>query len=231
MQRVLRFAPEVESQHMRIDRSRWDDVYVVGDVHGCVGELGRLLRKMEVSEDDLVVFVGDLVRKGPKSGEVLELVRGHDNMVSVRGNHEENVLMGMEPADQLSRQHLDYIDSLPVVVSWGRNLVVHGGIDPEAPLRQNSVTDLQSRRTVEGYDHQGRFWFQEYDGEPTVFFGHTVMETPLDTGDALGLDTGCAYGGSLTAYDCADGSFLSVSARRKYYDENRYVVDPDSLVL
>jgi len=67
------FAAAVEHEHL--DVSKWDEIYVVGDVHGCRADLERLLTKLEVTDDDLVAFVGDLVRKGPDSKGVLDLVR------------------------------------------------------------------------------------------------------------------------------------------------------------
>nr|WP_233274774.1 metallophosphoesterase [Haladaptatus cibarius] len=81
------FADEVARR--RIDADEWDDIYVVGDVHGCLTELESLLETLGVNDDDdLVVFVGDLIRKGPDSLGVLELVQANDNLLSVRGNNE-----------------------------------------------------------------------------------------------------------------------------------------------
>ena len=46
---------------------------VVGDIHGCYDELMELLEKVGIGDDDRIVSVGDLITKGPKSKEVLEL--------------------------------------------------------------------------------------------------------------------------------------------------------------
>ena len=69
------FTPTVESRHVRIDADAYDDIYVVGDVHGCIRELEQLVSSVGADEGTLFVFVGDLVRKGPDSSAVLARVR------------------------------------------------------------------------------------------------------------------------------------------------------------
>lgn len=68
------FDAPVAFDYRRIDLENWADVYVVGDVHGCLEELEQLLSELELGEDDLAIFVGDLVRKGPESRAVLDRV-------------------------------------------------------------------------------------------------------------------------------------------------------------
>lgn len=63
-------------------------VIIVGDVHGCYDELKLLLNKCQFKKDvDFLVFVGDLVNKGPKSANVVKYVR-ELNASCVRGNHD-----------------------------------------------------------------------------------------------------------------------------------------------
>jgi len=66
--------------------------YIIGDVHGMFQELERLIDVLKPSSEDTVVFVGDLVDKGPSSGDVVRFVRelsSRTNVVVVEGNHEE----------------------------------------------------------------------------------------------------------------------------------------------
>lgn len=92
--------------------NNFDEIVIIGDIHGCYDELMELLNKInnnnnnneyiDNTNDDnnntnnsriLKLFVGDLVNKGPKSKEVLEyLVNNRDNCLSVRGNHDEVVI-------------------------------------------------------------------------------------------------------------------------------------------
>ncbi|MFB6120410.1 MAG: metallophosphoesterase family protein [Halobacteriaceae archaeon] len=211
------FHPSVAGSHRRIDADAWDTVYVVGDVHGCLDELRALVATLDPSSDDLLVFVGDLVRKGPDSAGVVDFVRRHDNMVSVRGNNEDKLRRGDATLDGLDDAQRDYLTSLPVALSWGDSLAVHGGLDPTRPLAEQDAASLLTCRSVPpggGYD--GPFWFERYRGPPRVFFGHTVLAAPVRTEWAVGLDTGCVYGGSLTAYDCRADEFVSVPAGETY---------------
>jgi len=212
---TLRFSDPVESQHLRLDVDDWDDVYVVGDVHGCRRELETLLAALDVTPDDLVVFVGDLVRKGPDSRGVLAMVRDAPNLVSVRGNNEEKLLRGDKTLPSLTDADLDYVASLPVAVSFEDSLVVHGGVDPRESLADHSVDDLQNARSLRpGGSYGDRpYWFEAYDGPRRVFFGHTVLERPVVREHAVGLDTGCVYGGCLTAYDWHADEFHHVDGR------------------
>ncbi|SEL95578.1 metallophosphoesterase family protein [Haloferax larsenii] len=208
---ALSFHPDVAEQHLRVDIDDWDDVYVVGDVHGCLPALERLVDCLDPSEDDLVVFVGDLVRKGPDSKGVVDYVRERDNFLTVRGNNEEKLIRGTKEIDALTDEDLDWMESLPVAISWEDTLVVHGGVHPEVPLEEHDVDKLQNTRAMNpGDSYDGPFWFEHYDGPERVFFGHTVMAHPAVFQHAMGLDTGAVYGGTLTAYDFHADDLVSI---------------------
>jgi serine/threonine protein phosphatase 1 len=212
------FSPAVEPYHRRLDSTAWEDVYLVGDVHGCLTELETLLAELNPGEEDLVVFVGDLVRKGPDSAGVVELVRQQENFHTVRGNNEQKFLDGEKSLAKLE-SHYDWFAELPLVVSLDDVLVTHGGVDPRRPLAEHTPHDLLESRAIppeNGYD--GPFWFELHDASPRVFFGHTVLEAPVLTDGAVGLDTGCVYGGELTAYDYRTDELVSVPAERTYQE-------------
>ena len=201
---------EVPFDQQRLDADAYDDVYVVGDVHGCLDALERLLSALEFGSNDLAVFVGDLVRKGPESEAVLERVRESPRLRSVRGNNEQKLLDGDVDLPALDAADYEYLESLPTALSWDDALVVHGGVDPTRPLSAHSSDDLLTMRSPTGDGYDGPFWFDEYAGPPRVFFGHTVLADPLECEWAVGLDTGCVYGGRLTAYDLRRERFVSV---------------------
>ena len=208
-----RFHPDVEPNHRDIDAGEYGNAYVVGDVHGCPEPLDRLLSTLGVTDDDLVVFVGDLVRKGPDSAAVVDRVRSADNMFSVRGNNEEKLLHGEKSLDSLSDDDLAWIESLPVAITIGENLIVHGGVDPRKPLAEHDVDDLQNTRSLApGGSYDPPYWYEEYEGPSRVFFGHTVLDDPVVTESAVGLDTGCVYGGALSAYDLRAETVTAVPA-------------------
>lgn len=226
------FAPfdgEMAAKHRRLAADEYENSYVVGDVHGCLTELRTLWDRLDPGPSDVVVFVGDLVRKGPASVEVVKFVESRPNAVSVRGNNEAKIIHGRvdtTPFESVT----DIIASFPLAVSWEDSLVVHGGVDPRRTLREHDPSDVLEMRAVppeNGYD--GPFWFELYGGQPRVFFGHTVLDAPYVTDGAVGLDTGCVYGGSLTAYDCTREQTVSVPAERTYQqrpDDKILDVDP-----
>jgi len=90
------FSEAIEVDHRHVEAANWDDIYIVGDPHGCRAELDELCDAIGLSDDDLLVFVGDLVRKGPDSKGVVGRVRSAPNMQTVRGNNEEKTPAGRQ---------------------------------------------------------------------------------------------------------------------------------------
>lgn len=207
----LTLNPTIDATHHRLDSTDWDNIYIIGDVHGCRKTLRRLLDRLNPSPDDLVVFVGDLVRKGPDSKAVLDLVSNTPNFYSVRGNNEQKLIDGRESIDTLAESDLAYLESLPVVISWDDIVVVHGGIDHRKPVVEHTLDDLLNTRSlVPDRNYDRPYWFEARQELPRVFFGHTVLAESFDSGYAVGLDTGCVHGGQLTAYDYRAGKFIAV---------------------
>jgi serine/threonine protein phosphatase 1 len=204
----------IPRQH--IDTSQYDDIYVVGDVHGCRETFERLLDRLSLGPDDLVVTVGDLVRKGPDSTGTLDLVRIQQNVVSVRGNNEQHLIAGRKSNPGHDAEDIAFMESLPLVVSLGDALVVHGGVNHRKPLSEHDAADLLNMRSLAGGGYERPFWFETRDEGPRVFFGHTVLSEPFETPYAVGLDTGCVYGGQLTAYDYRRDRFISVDPPTTY---------------
>jgi serine/threonine protein phosphatase 1 len=202
--------PAVEAERERVDPDAWSDVIVVGDVHGCREPFERLLGRLD--DDALKIVVGDLVRKGPDSHGVVDLVRTREDVLSVRGNNEQKILDGRARLPELTAADREFIGELPAVIAWGGALVVHGGIDPRKPAGDHTARELLTVRSLsdDGDAYERPFWFEERAAGPRVFFGHTVLSAPVETPHAVGLDTGCVYGGRLTAYRCSTGDFRSV---------------------
>jgi serine/threonine protein phosphatase 1 len=212
----LSFAPSINTNHWRFDPANNDHIYVVGDVHGCFDELRTLWDRLDPSGTDLVVFVGDLVRKGPASTDVVRFVSDSDHAVSVRGNNEAKIIhdrIDTGPYEEIAGT----LESFPLAISFGEAIVVHGGINPTKPLAAQTTEELLEMRAVppeNGYS--GPFWFDRHDGPWEVLFGHTVLAEPFVDDGAIGLDTGCVYGGALTAYEYHSGDIVQVPAKKTY---------------
>jgi diadenosine tetraphosphatase ApaH/serine/threonine PP2A family protein phosphatase len=206
---------------------------VVGDIHGCYDELMDLLDKVNFGKKDRVVAVGDLITKGPKSREVLELFITDERFSSVIGNHDlalrrhwngEDV--ELKPSQKETHKELKdekdrflpYLNSLPFMIDLRSHLVVHAGLRPNVELQSQTTEDLIQIRTL-GEDREskdGTPWYEVYDGEKVVLFGHWPAPEPRRGRMALGLDTGCVYGHQLTAYTIETEKLNSVPARKTY---------------
>lgn len=206
---------------------------VVGDVHGCYDELLMLLDAAGFSADDRLVCVGDLIVKGEKNRQVLDLFMSDERFSSVLGNHDRAVLRSLKgepvklkPHQEKCRAELErgreryevYLGSLPLMIDLGSYLVVHAGVRPGVALREQTIEDLTELRTLgpDRTSREGVPWYEVYEGEKTVLFGHWPAGLPRRGPRALGLDTGCVYGYQLTAYVVETGRFVSVHARRAY---------------
>lgn len=97
--------------------------------------------------------------------------------------------------------------------------VVHAGREPNRPLDETSRETLMYARRIGG--RGAPWWYERYDGPELVLFGHTPSKRPRSRFSrgclvALGLDTGCVYGGTLTAYSPELDELEVVAAHRAY---------------
>ncbi|HWN10870.1 MAG TPA: metallophosphoesterase [Pyrinomonadaceae bacterium] len=206
---------------------------VIGDIHGCFDELVSLLEKAEFGPEDQLVAVGDLIVKGPANKEVLELFSKDPRFSSVIGNHDLAILnfwrgktaylkdsqhkarLELEPEKD---QHEKYLASLPYIIDLGTHAVVHAGVRPGVPFKDQLPADLTELRTM-GADRtsrEGTPWFEVYEGEKILLFGHWPSAKPRRGPRAIGLDTGCVYGNCLSAYILETDEVIQVPAKRVY---------------
>ena len=200
---------------------------IVGDVHGCRAELEGLLERLAFAGGDRLVFVGDLVARGPDSLGVLDVVR-RTGAIVVRGNHEQKLLdwrrartawMRGEAAAKppIGRMHRDIARSLrpvdwtlletsPLFLDLPEHglRVVHAGVMPGVDMDDQSPETLMRIRTVRVVERGKRrktniLWGARYAGPPQILFGHNAAPGLQLHPWATGLDTGCVYGGRLTA--------------------------------
>lgn len=204
---------------------------IIGDLHGCADAADALLERLHVSGSDRVIFTGDLIDRGPKPRACVELAMRH---TSVLGNHEARHLGQRHlPDEKLSPDHLRTRRALePRHDAWLATLpmflrlpefnaaVVHAGCFPDVPLEAQSPQHLlhaqhlspPSRKSFwpskapEGH----RFWTNFWRGPERLIFGHTVVDRPLVTPWAVGIDTGAVYGRGLTALVLPDWELVTL---------------------
>ena len=213
---------------------------IVGDVHGCAQELDDLLERAGFSEKDRLVFVGDLVAKGPDSMGVIQRARAL-NARAVRGNHDQHCLRWWDAkqqgaalpelrsyhrqvADTIEESDWQWLAALPLFLRLEEHntIVVHAGLVPGVALEAQEPFDLMNMRTVgadgtasKHYDG-GTPWPTLWEGPELVVFGHDAIRGLQRHPYAVGLDTGCVYGGSLTGLLLPEQTVVSVPAREMW---------------
>lgn len=201
---------------MMADKLPAGRLLAVGDIHGCLPQLQRLLGQVAPLPRDRLVFLGDYVDRGEDSRGVIEFLlalrRRLPETVFLRGNHEQMLLAaaqgrntlqflinggtatldsyGVREAADLPPEHLAFLNSLPTRYACGNFLFVHAGVRPGIPLEAQSDEDLLWIRQD--------FLAADPDWEAVIVFGHTPQQEPLLEPRRLGLDTGAVYGRQLT---------------------------------
>jgi len=226
-------------------KQRHPRVIAIGDVHGCIDELQDLLRECDYRPGDLVVFLGDLVSKGPDSMAVVQMAR-EIGAIGVRGNHDfevvrwhQAIMSGVDPpvvgsehfhiANCLTKADMKWMYSLPWYISSPDlgALFVHAGFVSGIRLAKQNPRLLMNMRSIlpDGTVTSKFFnnwpWARLWDGPQTVLFGHDADRGLQQYEHAIGLDTGCVYGGRLTACILPEKRLVSVNARREYFKYRR----------
>lgn len=243
--------------------------YLVGDVHGCIEELRELVQLLQPSSQDRLIFIGDLIDRGPDSAAVVKQVVRWSKEMEVKlvlGNHEEKFLRYLRHVDggkgtekemkgieefpalhlSLSDAELEFLHEayyslhLPELNA----LLVHGGLWGKLPFPMPTSYAFRGREcpeprqlplltkvrflnpagkfvTLGEEGDEDKYWAETYDGSfGQVYFGHQpfLEPQPKPFEFATGIDTGCVYGGWLTAVVWSGGApdFCSVAAKKKY---------------
>lgn len=148
---------------------------VVGDLQGCLGSLHQLLAQVEAQSaagtnaaKPRIVFLGDLVNRGPASLETLRFVRDlGDHAVVVLGNHDLHLLAvaeGIRPvhrSDTLSEildapdraELLAWLRSRPLAHAEGGALFVHAGVLPQWSVTRTLDLAHEVEACLRGPDH------------------------------------------------------------------------------
>lgn len=218
-------------------------IIIVGDIHGCLAELRSLLDEVAFSRDDALVSVGDLVGKGPDGAGVVRffLAGGHR---AVRGNHDEKLLAYRRDgrgtlseshrahAEALRERDWEWLSLLPLWIRLREHdaLVVHAGLVPGVRLKRQEPKVLMNLRSIRpdgapSRKIEGTPWAKLWPGPELVVFGHDAVRGLQRWPHAVGLDTGCVYGGALSALVLPERAVVSVPAFDVY---SRPVVEVDA---
>jgi protein phosphatase len=219
------------------------------------------LPRTGIHEGRKAVFLGDLVDRGPDTPGVLRIVMSMTaagSALCVPGNHDMKLMRKLrgravkvthglaESLDQLSREPpafsvsvAEFIDARVshYVLDDGRLVVAHAGLSEELQGRgSGKVRDFalygETTGETDEYGLPVRYnWAAEYRGRATVVYGHTPVPEPEWLNNTVCIDTGCVFGGRLTALRYPERKFVSVAASREYYAPARPLAPAPSVVL
>ena len=200
----------------------------IGDVHGCLDELRILVERLDLHKQDRVILLGDLINRGPDSAGVVRYV-AEKGFECILGNHEEDFLHSDQKlnkykslAEQLKEPLLRFLESLPLYIEEERFIAVHAGLQPDRHPAKTKREVLLNIRTWDGngkdlFSPELPPWYDLYQGPKTVFYGHWARQGLNIREKTVGLDSGCVYGNSLSAYILEERRVVQVKAKRRHY--------------
>jgi protein phosphatase len=258
-------AVEIERQPLWNNRKYEHGPFdIIGDIHGCCDELEALLEKLgyltksvETSrwvyyhpEGRKAVFLGDLVDRGPRILDTVNLVRNMvaaNTAICVPGNHENKLLrqlkgknvrvshglektlteinaLPQEIREPYIKELKEFLDSLisHYVLDDGRLVVAHAGMKQEMQGRgSGAVREFalygESTGEIDEFGLPVRYdWASDYRGEAMVVYGHTPVPQAEWLNNTIDIDTGCVFGGKLTALRYPENELVSVCAAKVY---------------
>ena len=197
------------------------------------------------------VFVGDFVDRGPKVAEVLHLVIGMQKTgaaLCVPGNHDVKLVRALQGrnvnpthglAESLSQleeesaefktQITEFLNGLVshYVLDSGKLVVAHAGMKAELQGRASGrVREFALYGETTGETDEFGLpirinWADEYRGNAMVVYGHTPVAEPQWVNRTINIDTGCVFGGKLTALRYPEKEIVSVAAYQTYYQPSK----------
>lgn len=278
---ILRSEEEIRNAHFRRvplltdKRSLHGPFDAIGDVHGCFSELSALLNKLgyELKLDEqgrainashpdgrTVIFLGDLVDRGPATPDVLRLAMGMVNSgtaLAVAGNHEEKLARALKghkvqtghglatTLEQLKAEKPEFSHSVAqfadkllshLVLDDGRLVVAHAGLKEAYHGRASARVRAFALYgdTTGGVDSFGlpvRLpWADDYRGEAMVLYGHTPMQEAEWINGTMCLDTGAVFGGRLSALRYPEREVVSVPAEQQWCEPARPLQAPSRVI-
>ncbi|MFC4113479.1 polynucleotide kinase-phosphatase [Nonomuraea zeae] len=204
------------------------------------------------------VFVGDLVDRGPDTPGVLRLVMDMveaGTAICVAGNHEQKLVRALngrkvkvahglqESLDQLAAQPPEFVERARTFMDGllshyrldgGGLVVAHAGLKEayhgraSGRVRSFALYGDTTGETDE-YGLPVRYpWADEYRGRAMVVYGHTPTPRPEWVNNTICLDTGCVFGGHLTALRYPERQIVQVPAEKVWYEPAKPLSDASS---
>ena len=196
------------------------------------------------------VFLGDLCDRGFKNVEVLNLVMNMTNAsdaLCIIGNHDNKLLRKLNgrnvqlthgldrtveqldtQSDEFKEKVKNFLDSLTThyVFDHGKLVIAHAGLKEKYHGRNSDKERAfclcgETTGETDEYGLPVRLpWFNDYKGKALVVYGHVPCAEVLMINNTACIDTGCVFGGKLSAYRYPENEIVQVKAKQVYYEQN-----------
>lgn len=210
------------------DVNQYKHVNIFGDIHGCMKPLKEFFSKYPISKEELYVFTGDLIDRGPENNEVLKFVLGFkgNNVIYCEGNHELHLrryVRGEEPVSKDFEKTMEDISDIDVkeIREFVRGLrqaycfnfrghsyfVNHGGL-PCMPEYMVKIPTIQLIKGVGNYDTLIDDYYESNYNGVTQIHGHRNVLLNDGTEHSINLEGGIERGGMLKVW--RDGEIIKI---------------------
>ena len=210
-------------------------IFIFGDIHGCYDEFIELTQQVGVTDEDILVSLGDIVDRGPKSVELYHYFKNRRNSLVIIGNHERkhinNVLSYAQEIVKLQfgeeyPEFIKWLNTLGYYYDTQDALIVHAAFENSVPVEQQRQDVLagstSGERYLESKYPESTYWTEYYTGEKPIIYGHRVVgENPEIINNTYGIDTGACHGGMLTAIELPGFKIHQVKAKKDYWKEEQ----------
>lgn len=201
-----------------------------------------------------VIFLGDLVDRGPSTPSVLRTAMAMvlaGTALAVPGNHDVKLMKALQGRQvkvshglaesleqfeseppEFRRDVVEFVDGLisHLVLDDGRLVVAHAGMNEKLMGRASGRVRSfalfgETTGETDEFGLPVRYnWAADYRGKAMVVYGHTPVPEAEWLNNTICLDTGCVFGGKLTALRYPEKQLVSVPAGRMYYEPIRPLV-------
>lgn len=215
-------------------------IVAIGDIHGCLTALDKLLAEIQLQPEDQLVTLGDYIDRGPNSKGVLDRLislQSSCQLIPILGNHEEMLLLarqeekpnlltmwlksggattldsygfGSRPSD-IPAEHYEFIESCAAYHETESHVFVHANYDADKPLEKFHEYTLRWESLKERMPAR-------HISAKTFVMGHTPQSDGeiLDRGYLKCIDTKCYGGGWLTALDVHSGKIWQANEQGEF---------------
>lgn len=194
------------------DWGKYKRIFVLSDIHGNFELFNRMLKKIMINKEDLLIINGDSIDRGKDSNQIFDKINSLKNsgveIIHLIGNHEDMLLNYLKRKDvswlfnggyetiksyeknkNIFIKHIEFIKSMPLALIIGKFLIVHAGIDPDKKLEEQERQDMLWIR-----DRFINVPIKHID--KTIIFGHSIRVNgyiEYFDNNTIGIDCGSYF--------------------------------------